>query len=472
MYTPVRYEVRSRRVIALAIALMLAFALIPPASASASTSGELLPNPSFTQGPTGWKTNNSQHTLTVLNAGIAELTSSKSGHVVLNDEPNVVASATKGSKYVVTARVRTTTPNVSGAVRIREVAGAQVSSSSTTFRLSDRSWQNIKLEVNTIYGDSKLDLNVLAYSLEGGKNLQIDSVSVTQATTVTTPPVSIPPDQPTSKCDAAPPSGTVFGASLSTSTQTFTQSLNSIDSSFGKVGVVRHFSSGLPMSWSGKNAQLLEDRTIVTSFKAPPTEITSGKHDAFFANWFASAPSDQTIYWSYYHEPENNINKGEFTAAQYRAAWAHLATIERQACKPNMHATLILTEWTMQPSSKRDYRTYDAGPEYVKVLAFDPYNGVSDPDRSYYESPQDLLGPIVSKMNADGRPWGLAELGSRLIPGDVNGAQRAVWLQSIADYSIKNNALFVSYFQSYGKGTDYLLLDTKSVGVWSNLVGR
>lgn len=471
----------SRRLIAALAASLLAVTLVHAApSAANAADGELLPNPDFSQGADGWRTNGPGQQLTILPSGIAQLTTSATQNATLNDRTNVVQNTELGSTYVVSARVRTTTPSVKGALRIREVSSGQASVSQSSFTLAGQGWKDVSLEVTTVRAGSHLDLNLVAWNLPKGKNLQIESVSVRPAdptstpaptTPPTTPPSPTPPSEPTpTNCDAAPPAGTLIGTTVYPIGQSLADSVNHIDSTFGPVKVVRHFSSGLPFGWSSRNAELLEGRTLVLSFKVPPTEITSGKHDAFFRNWFETAPTDQTIYWSYFHEPENNISAGEFTTAQYRAAWTRLAKIADKACKPNMHSTLILTEWTMNPGSKRDYRVYDAGSEYVDVLAFDPYNAMWDLERTTYDAPATLLGHIVSKMEADGRPWGIAEMGSRLMKGDTSGTNRAAWLRAIGDYTTKNDALFVAYFHGVGINGDFTLRDQASIKAWGALV--
>ncbi len=261
---------------------------------------------------------------------------------------------------------------------------------------------------------------------------------------------------------------TLFGVNASTQGQTLAQGIATIDKLFGPVPVVRHFSSGLPFAWDSQQAAQLDGRTLVVSFKANPKRITSGSLDSFFRKWFATAPKDQTIYWSYFHEPEDNIRAGEFTAAQYRAAWRHLDRLEDKQRKPNLASTLILTEWTMDPKAKRDYRTYDAGHDVVDALAFDAYNGVWDPQRDYYERPRVLLGNIVRAMERDGRAWGIAEIGSRVVPGD-DGTGRARWLTNIGRYAEANDALFVTYFNTNAR-SDWRLKDSHSRTAWRTLV--
>lgn len=455
------------------LASLSVIAVARPAASSASpgledarattSTPELLSNPDFSDGSSGWRTNSRNETLRVRqgDSPVAYLTTSSTGHAVLNDSPNAVQNTTAGTSYTATARVRTSSPDVNGALRIREVGDGQVTSSETSFSLSDTDWQTVTLEMTTVHPGSHLDLNLVAWNLPSDSNLQVDSVSLKRTV------AAVPPNQ----CDVPPPNRTLFGASISSSGGlSAEESLADIDNRFTRVPVVRHFSSNLPFTWDSRRADLLEDRTVVLSFKVHPTDITSGRHDDFFRSWFAEAPTDQTIYWSYYHEPEDNIARGEFTAAQYRAAWTRLAQMAEEVCKPNLYSTLILMEWTMNPSSGRNYRDYDAGHTAIDVIAFDPYNGASDPGRDYYRDPEDLLGRIASTMAQDGRPWGIAETGSRLIPGD-SGEGRAEWLTGIGNFAIDNGALFVTYFQSTSDG-DWRLLDAPSVNVWRGFVRR
>ncbi|WP_299520858.1 cell wall-binding repeat-containing protein [uncultured Serinicoccus sp.] len=280
-----------------------------------------------------------------------------------------------------------------------------------------------------------------------------------------------PSDPPPGSCQSAPSRDTKFGASLYPVGMTPAESLADIDSSFGRVPVVRDFHTGMPPAWNSPRSTLLRDRDIVISFKASPSAILSGRHDSYLRNWFATAPENQTIYWSYMHEPEVKVKNGQYTPSQYRAAWRHIDGLADQSCKPNMHATLILTAWTIDPRSGRDYRDYDAGRDVVEVIAFDPYNALHDPQARTYTSAEDMIGPLADTMEADGRPWGLAELGSRIVVGD-NGTGRAAWLADIGEVLIENDASFATYFQTTYKGVPFRLDDSPSRNTWRGLVQR
>ncbi len=265
------------------------------------------------------------------------------------------------------------------------------------------------------------------------------------------------------------PDGTSYGANISTAGITAEASMAQVDEAFGRVPIVRTFDPGMPLPWDAPRNQTVTGRDVVTSFRPMPQEVLSGSFDETFRAWFEQAPSDQTIYWSYIHEPEPLLDEGRFTQEQYFAAWEHLAEIAQSACRTNLHATLILTEFTAS-SPDRDYRDYDPGPEIIEVIAWDPYNGVFDPDRTFYQDPKSLLGPVVDIMEADGRPWGIAEVGSRLVAGD-DGQRRAQWLTELGGYAETHDARFVLYFQST-RGANWRLDDPSSRRAWSEKVAE
>jgi len=133
--------------------------------------------------------------------------------------------------------------------------------------------------------------------------------------------------------------------------------LDKARSVYGPLGMVRRFSSGLPTS-----ALLPEDGTpVVLSFKTPDA-------DALIAVLEEAARRGITGYWCWYHEPEDNVEAGQFTAAEYVATW-HRLMAEVEAALPG--ATLkpmqILMGWTLL---KRDWRDYEVA---GATMGFDAY---------------------------------------------------------------------------------------------------
>jgi hypothetical protein len=120
---------------------------------------------------------------------------------------------------------------------------------------------------------------------------------------------------------AATPSSTLFGVAASAST------LSQYESEFGHLPVIRYYYTGLPASnaWT-TGVPGLSKSAVIVSFKALPKTILSGADDATLTHFFDTAPTGHPIYYSYFHEPEDNIAHGQFTLADYKAAWTHIVT--------------------------------------------------------------------------------------------------------------------------------------------------
>ncbi|MEH1016819.1 hypothetical protein V6U90_27430 [Micromonospora sp. CPCC 206060] len=265
--------------------------------------------------------------------------------------------------------------------------------------------------------------------------------------------------------DAAFPTNrrTLPGASIHLlSGESFAAGLARSDRTYGPLRMVRVFYPGLPPSWSGSRADVV-NRTVVVSFKAPPGEVLAGRHDSRLASWFASVPRDHDVYWSYFHEPENDVESGSYTTSQFRSAWRRVAGLADRAGNSRLKATLILMCWTLNPQSNRRFEDYYPGGDVVDVLGWDCYNSGGKYGR--YTAPDKVFGPMISKSRALGKPWGLAETGSVRIPGD-SGAGRAAWIREMSAYLNAQRPLWVAYYDYEVSGGDFRLTDTASQQAW------
>lgn len=260
---------------------------------------------------------------------------------------------------------------------------------------------------------------------------------------------------------------TLFGTSLSSSDGSIAEAASVNDERFGRLPVVRQFDPAIPPAgaWSRRGA--LEGRAIVTSFRSTPDEVLSGAHDSAILQYFREAPTGAPIFWSYYHEPESSVDEEMFSASEYRRAWRHLSALVGELCRGDLFPTLILTGWTADERSGRDWRDYYPGEKFISVLAWDPYNSATEtPWR--YAPPSELLGSIVRISSSAKKPWGVAEIGSVIVPGD-DGTGRAEWLNDVAEYLQSAGASFVIYFQSV-RDAHFKLEDAPSVNVWRRWV--
>ncbi|RGC68786.1 hypothetical protein C5N14_12375 [Micromonospora sp. MW-13] len=244
--------------------------------------------------------------------------------------------------------------------------------------------------------------------------------------------------------------------------ESFAAGLARSDRSYGPLRMVRVFYPGLPPAWSGSRADVA-DRTVVVSFKAPPGEVAAGRHDSRLAAWFRSVPGNLDVYWSYFHEPEDDIARGSYTAAQYRAAWQRLAGLADRAGNARLRATLILMCWTLNPSSHRTFEDYWPGGDAIDVLGWDCYNSGGKFNR--YTDPAQVFSPMIAKSKALGKPWGLAETGSVRIAGD-SGAGRAAWIRAMSRYLDGQRPLWVAYYDYQVAGGDFRLTDAPSREAW------
>lgn len=474
--------------VALITFALVTFLLPAQASSAATTTKDLVVNGAFSEGVTGWSTNSpATHVLSVENAGrngtkAAAILPKDTRTVVLNDKVDTLGNTPKGSSYTLTAWVRSSTPGAVTLLKAREGGSAGSYVHEKKVKLSGTGWEQVTFSFTTRFAGSWVDLNVLFWGLKVGNKVFVDSVSLTSDSNppvtpppvteppvteppVTPPPVTKPPTQP-EVCTRPAPTGTQFGTSISTSGQSHAQAVAGIDSLFGRVPILRVFDGGMVFPWSHSRTAMIAGRDLVMSFRPMPQDVLSGKHDAEFRQWFEQAPSNVTIYWSYIHEPEPLIVQGKFTAEQYRQAWQRIDKIADSVCRSNMYPTLILTGWTTVPASKRDWRTYYPGGDVIDVMAFDPYNGATDPGRDFYTSVPGLFDSVRKAAQEAGKPYGIAETGSLKVPSDPTGAGRAAWLTELAAYHRQHGALFVTYFHSTRDG-EWRLLDDKSKAAWS-----
>jgi hypothetical protein len=261
---------------------------------------------------------------------------------------------------------------------------------------------------------------------------------------------------------------TRYGASFQTDNgESYDAGLARVDAELGHLDFVRVFYPGAPDPWPGK----APGRNVVVSFKLPPAEVTSGADDASMKRWFARAPHNVDVYWSYWHEPENDIQDGTFTAAEYKAAFAHLDQLADRADNPRLKSTVILQSYSTRPDSGRNWRDYVPNPARVDVLAWDVYNRPTP--EAGYQVPPDLLDAAMRANRSIGKPFAVAELGSPIAPGD-NGAGRAEWLRRMGSYLDQHHAVFVCYFNFlWNNGRDdYRLQDRTSVQAWKAISAR
>lgn len=276
---------------------------------------------------------------------------------------------------------------------------------------------------------------------------------------------------------AAGTSGVRFGALVAAHRgDTFAQAVARQDAAYGRMPISRVFYTGAVQPWPGNAGA--SGRPVVISFKYAPAAVLSGRDDAALRRFFAGAPH-YDVYWSYIHEPEDNIARREFTAQAYRMAWQHIAKLAAPyaTANPHLHSTLILMCYTMNPTSGRNWHNYYVGSGTQSMIAFDCYNHAGH--HNAYGAPADIFKPLTDWARANPKiRWGVSEVGSTRASTDTDGSKRAAWLRSVGHFLVAQHAakpsvaaLFGIYYDVVGpKGTDYRLTDANSRAAWRDVV--
>lgn len=128
-----------------------------------------------------------------------------------------------------------------------------------------------------------------------------------------------------------------------------------------RLSLHRMYNTGLAVNATEFNWALTNNMIPLPSFKASPTSVTSGSQDgalSTIASLFLSAKaSGKAVWWTYYHEPEDNFTTST-AAAQVRAAARYIKQFFDDAGCSNCAfvAVLYMAGWTLNPSSGRDWR--------------------------------------------------------------------------------------------------------------------
>jgi hypothetical protein len=469
----------------------------------------LLDNPGFAQGRHGWWTSENRKARARIVApglggsGKALRLSARAGsvaHVV--DQPQKAAIGHRGQRFQARVHVRSAGAQGTVVLRVRQWdQGHLVGIDQVRVHLRQPHWRVVTLQSRVVTDHARLQVCVVTPQRKAARSVLVDRVmlrhvhihvitvgggsptpsqsSTTPMTGPTTPvadpttPVADPttpvadPTTPIADPTTPPPAtgSTLYGASVYQDGLSWSQALSRSNDWYGGMDVVRVYYTGLPDAWPGRAGAV--NGPISVSFKDTPSRVLSGQDDAFFTNWFATAPRDRQIWWTYWHEPEDDIEAGKFTAADYRAAWVHLKELADKAANPKLHSTLILMCWSLNPLSHRNFDDYFPGKGTIDVLGWDCYNRSAG--KGTYTAPSDVFGPLVAKSNALGLPFAIGEFGSVLATNDASGAGRAQWLADCAQYFTSHGAVFVTYFDSV-IGADYRLLDTPSRSMWRQVV--
>lgn len=228
------------------------------------------------------------------------------------------------------------------------------------------------------------------------------------------------------------------------------EAIKRIETSMGRLEMIRAYADNGVVAWPD---WLPKDRSVYISFKLQPKQILNGSNDKVLTDFFNSFPTNHKIWWGYFHEPEDNIKDGSFTAAEYRQAFEYVIRLQKKLNKPNLIPTLTLMSYSLKPESNRNWKDYV--PKGIECMAWDGYYRLSGELKV-----DDIFAKARQISVETGIPWAVAETGVNRNEksGRVEDAKemlteiRVKILTMLAEdlSTVKPLPQFVCYFNSKG----------------------
>lgn len=157
---------------------------------------------------------------------------------------------------------------------------------------------------------------------------------------------------------------------------------NDINAQVGPVLIRRTYNTTLPPSWAASNAasDVAAGRESYWSWKPSVTSFpTSATQRAAFSAFLDTIPAGHPTIIAAWHEPEDDIEAGSYTLAQWAALQEAVGTIIKSKNRPELRFSIVLMgQWTFDTRSGRTaWNWLGLVPwDLVDVVGIDPYRTV------------------------------------------------------------------------------------------------
>jgi hypothetical protein len=251
----------------------------------------------------------------------------------------------------------------------------------------------------------------------------------------------------------------------------------------GQMDVYRGYDSGfryatwsaIPVGQRYRGPQNLPTVINDYSFQIPPAQLIAGQWDDRLRTFIASTPLNVVL--TNHHEPEQEIEAGQFTFAQFRAAQLRLDRLvdEQNAVDGGtrkVSVILMISTFTgFQGRNASNYwPTVARDGDTVDLISADVYNaphgtGTTVPlgytTGTNWKTPAGLVRPVLTFARLNNTDWAISELG---LLEDVNNPNRkSTDMRGVVDIArsgrigtlVWRPALWVSYWNSRGGRADW-----------------
>jgi hypothetical protein len=242
----------------------------------------------------------------------------------------------------------------------------------------------------------------------------------------------------------------------------------------GPLDIRHHYWQAPPWSWS--SAAQDEGRNATIGSVKVPGSITDASFKTELRSLLNGVPSTHTFYLIVYHEPEDEISSGQFTAARY-IQWQVMARaiIDDLNTKREEPLKLVgtLMAYTTQKVSGLDIDTYRPPDGTWDALGWDGYDtkfhhtGVSESAQEIFDNPVSSTYPKGGAIQTNERwnlPFLIIETGT-----PSNNPNRVDWINAACKFAQDHDAMVFTYWNNDLLSTWQLDTDAeyKALGSWA-----
>jgi len=225
----------------------------------------------------------------------------------------------------------------------------------------------------------------------------------------------------------------------------------------------------LPATFAASTAGIDDGhRESAWSFKAIPSVFAAGTNDAWFSSFLDSIPANHKTIIMLWHEPEGQINSGQFTLTDWKAANNHMGAMVHAKGRSELRSAICLIgDWNYKPSNPgHNTEFWDSGfTANIDYIGFDPYvsGGVFTPlnNQTYFMQAYDWA---VSHSKPIFFPeWGCAD-----DPGG-DATKKANYITNAYQFGKSANLYAMLYFNENGSTGNTLLSTPESIAAYSSI---
>lgn len=154
---------------------------------------------------------------------------------------------------------------------------------------------------------------------------------------------------------------------------------NTIDQQIGYVVTRRTYNTTLPASWAASNAasDVAAGRISYWSWKPNLQSFpTDNAAKTAFSNFLDTIPAGHPCVIAAWHEPEDDISRGDFTLLEWGALQNAFAAIVKSKARPELRTGMcFMGPWTFDTRSGRTAWDWEGCMDWnlIDVVGIDPY---------------------------------------------------------------------------------------------------